>query len=521
MHISKQKGQSGQAVFFFILGLTFFLLGAVGLGIDGAHLYAQYQMAQAAADAAAEAGIMSLYDNTNLSSAPHYFDTSSSGPYTCAASAAGTPCYYAQTLNGFNSTSTSDTVTYEPNPSGVSISNLSSDSVNRLRVTVSRTVPTTLMRLLGPPATTVSASGTAAIVNVLSPVPIIVTHPTMAGALNMNGNTSATICGGPQKSIQVNSSGTNPAGAAFVPPSSGNVDLRKAGPADPGNCTVNGGGDFGTFGGPTTQPGSVLLGSGHYLASSPIQDPLAGVSPPSVPATTPPANGQSCSILGHCSNCPAPQFAGAAPASCTEYLPGLYTGGLNIQNVSSGFFDPGVYYMKGGGFSIKNSTVQMCSSCGADPNTMNGMLVYDTCSTAPSCSPGSDSTGGFAIYTGTYAVLIGAGVTSSNPTASPAAPYYGIAFFEDRNANAQTHNIGAGNGCFSIVGTVYITNTLGIMQGDATHYQSVLYHGTPCSSTNNVGEIIVSQLTIEGTSGLNMSLFPTPFLKIRQVALVQ
>lgn len=514
MPADKRRGEAGQAVLSLILGLTFFLFAAVGIGIDGSHLYAQRQMAQAAADAAAQAGVMSLYDGTNKTGATHYFSTTT-GVHNCGASDAATPCYYAQTLNGFNVSATSDAVAYEPNPSGLSIPNLSTTApVNLLRVTVSRSVPTFLIRLLGPTATTVSASGAAAIVNTISPVPLVITHPTMAGALNMNGTTNITICGGPQQSIQVNSDGSNPAGAAFSGPSSGNVDLSKAGTADvSGDCSAGTGADFGTFGGPSAQPSSILLGStGNYYGKySPIPDPLANVAAPSTTGLTNRTGPVTCT---HCSACPAPQFTGTAPATCSEYLPGIYSS-LNVSGVSSAIFDPGVYYIQGGGFSIKNSTVQMCSSCAADANTVNGMVIYDTGSTSH-----PTATGGFVIDTNAYAVLWGGGVSSGSLTSAPSSPYYGILFFEDRAADAQTHNLGAGNGCFSVVGTVYITNTLSMMQNDAAHYQSVIYHGTPCSSTQNVGEIIVSQLTVKGTSGINMRLLPTGYLKLNKVALV-
>src|SRR3954449_11265478 len=185
--------------------MSIFLLGALGFAIDGSHLYAQRQMAQAAADAAAQAGIMSIFDGTN-GTGTHAF-TASSTVTTCAASDPKTPCYYAQTRNGFNAAS--DVVTFDvPTAAavGVNTSSLSSDPVNLLRVTVQRPVNTTLIRFLGPSTATIRATGTAAIVSVMSPVPIIVTHPTMSGALSSNGNPSINICGGPTRSIQVNSS---------------------------------------------------------------------------------------------------------------------------------------------------------------------------------------------------------------------------------------------------------------------------------------------------------------------------
>jgi len=227
-------------------------------------------------------------------------------------------------------------------------------------------------------------------------------------------------------------------------------------------------------------------------------------------------------VLGHCGDCPAPGFTGAKPATCTEYTPGIYAS-LDLTGINSAIFDPGIYYIQGGGFTLKNDTVAMCTSCAADATTKNGMLIYDAGSSSK-----PTTTGKFTVDTNASAELLGAGVSSSNPTAAPAAPYYGILFFEQRNADAHTgngskgaHTIGQGNGCFSVIGTIYITNTLAIMKADHTHYQEVQYHGTPCTGVANFGEIIVSELTVKGTSGINMGLFPNGFLKVRQVALVK
>ena len=58
----REKGEEGQAVVLVALAMGVFLLGAVGLAVDGSHLYSQRQMAQSAADSAAIAGIMSIFD---------------------------------------------------------------------------------------------------------------------------------------------------------------------------------------------------------------------------------------------------------------------------------------------------------------------------------------------------------------------------------------------------------------------------------------------------------------------------
>src|SRR3954452_20532532 len=74
--VRRRSGERGQAILLVVLGMSIFVLGAIGLAIDGSHLYAQRQMAQAAADAAAQAGIMSIFDGTN-GTGTHAFTASS------------------------------------------------------------------------------------------------------------------------------------------------------------------------------------------------------------------------------------------------------------------------------------------------------------------------------------------------------------------------------------------------------------------------------------------------------------
>ena len=59
--------EDGQAVILVVVAMSVLLIGALGLAIDGGQMYAQRQMAQAAADAAAQAGIMSIFTGTNIS----------------------------------------------------------------------------------------------------------------------------------------------------------------------------------------------------------------------------------------------------------------------------------------------------------------------------------------------------------------------------------------------------------------------------------------------------------------------
>src|SRR6266702_209960 len=526
--VMQWKDEDGQAIVLLALAMGIFLLGAVGLGFDGSNLYFQRQASQLAADAAAQAGMISIFNGTNGSGAAAFTATT----FTCTTTDAKTPCKYAR-MNGFGGTSI-DTVTvdFPPDSAAPGVSSFSTtDPVHLIRVTVSRSVNTTLMRLLGPTATTVNTTAMAAIIGVVSPTPIVVTHPTLAKALYLNGTTDTIkICGGPTRSIQVNSSNAD---AFHV--TSGNVDLSQAGPSDPGDCSATtGSADFAVTGGPTADPGVNFGtgGTGKYVSNAfPIDDPLKDV-----PAPTAPANPGSHAHIG-------PGIHGCTNASgCEEYTPGLWPGGLDLTGKTV-IFDPGLYYVQGGGVTFK-STVggqgagvvpaysAMCSGCTADPDTGTGMVIYDTVPAGTAPYPASQPTGGFSINTGVNFAIQGASKTTTNAKGEtvPAGPYFGILCWEDRTADAHvgnnpptsggSHGIGQGSGCFTLIGTIYMTNTLAIMS-NANHYQSVTYNGNPCSATIQQGYVIASTLELKGTTSLTMDIPPYGYRIVRKLALIQ
>ncbi len=491
----RYKGEDGQAVVLVALAMGVFLIGAVGLGFDGAHLYAQRQMAQTAADAAAQAGIMSIFDGTYSGSTPASFSTS--GAFTCGTSDTRTPCAYALD-NGFGG-SASDTVTvdFPANTAAPGVNFSTSDPTSLIRVTVQRNVNTTLMGLVGTSATTVEATSMAGIVDVVAPVPILVTHPTLTGSFSTNGGVLVTICGGPSRSIQINSG----AGTATITKGSGTVDLSKAGPPDPGNCTTGTGADFGTWGGPSSPPFTYYGGStGKYRQpASPILDPLAGVAPPPIPSAAPAPTALANGVSG----CPA-----APVKSCLLYSPGLYPTGLNGK-LQTMVFKPGIYYVQTGGVSC----TALCSmymatgqpadgSTGTNTGWTENMLVYNT---------------------GTGQINIGANGSVSLVGSPNSSSYLGMLFFEDRNAAANTgknaHSMGGGGG-LQLLGTIYLTNTLATMNADPTHYQELDLQGTPGSSTYIQGEIIVGTLHMGGNASITMNLNSNAILDIRQVAMV-
>jgi hypothetical protein len=506
-------------------------MAALGIAIDGSHLYTQRQLAQAAADAAAQAGMMSVFGGT-YSSGTHQFSVGTGSPYsyTCSGSDAATPCYYAQTLNGFNTAS--DTVTYTANPSGLSIPGLSPDfTINLFQATVKRNVPATLMALLGWSTMPVTATGVAAIVQVTAPVPIIVTHPTLSGSFNNGGSGSTgkiTVCGGPGQSIQVNSN------SATAMTWNGNpvVDLSHAGPKDPGDCSTGTGANFGVKGGPSNGGSIVSLGStGLFISGSPvIADPLAGVSPPSDPSTASPAGPTNpAPLTGYympgTGGCPV-----TATSNCDLYFPGKYTTDINIHAGGGKqfvVFAPGIYYMYGANFkagsngnmyyatgltdSVSTTTPNTAANCcgtgtgwGSSGNSpaYAGILIYMT---GP-VSSGTATTGTISVSSNSNVNLVGAPNNSS---------YKGILFFADRNAASATHSLDGGGG-LTLTGTIYTTSS-----HNDTVYQTLHFQGNAGSSTLLTGEIITSTLDLQGTPGIRMNLNSVVSYRMNQVALVQ
>ena len=460
-----------------VVCLSLFMLGALGLGIDSAQMYAHRQMAQTAADAAAQAGILSIFDGTN-STSPNPFGVGlSPAAFTCTTSDLRTPCVYARN-NGFGATA-ADTVIVSF-PQSENGATLSSDPVPAIRVTVRRTLNNGLIRFVGPSTGTIIASAEAAIVTALSPLALLITHPTLANALSAS---AVTVCGGPAKSVQVNSNSPTASSAA-------GIDLSHAGPSDPGDCSTGTGADFGSFGGPTSTPSGMSLGTtGHFVQpASPVLDPYASIPAPAVPAVavakTALANGVS--------GCPVSPKKG-----CSLYSPGLYPGGIAVKNETA-VFKPGLYYMAAGGFgNAANGAMVMSAGFSSDPATGAGMVVYNT------------GSGAFGAGSNASATLRGSDYTST---------YKGILFFEDRTAQAQTHNLGGGGGV-TLTGTIYLTNTLAIMQGNAAQYQTLSMSGH--SSIQIDGVIVVGALSMGGASSVQFNLTGVPSLSTRQISLVR
>ncbi|MFN7934492.1 MAG: pilus assembly protein TadG-related protein [Bryobacteraceae bacterium] len=489
----RRQNQKGQALILVLVGLSIFLLGALGIAIDGSNLYSHRQMLQAAADSAAQAGVMSLFNKTNTGA--NVFGASA---FTCTTTDVRTPCVYAR-QNGVGANAEDTIEVSFPNSSpGVNLS--PTDNPALINVTITRNVTTGLVRFVAPAAASIKVSATAAIVDIVAPVPIIVTHPTLSGSFSKNGSNTIIICGGPKRSIQVNSSSSTSISISGV---SGTVDLSHAGPdTTPGLCNGSGG-DFGDFGGPSTYPGTIYLGSnGRYIQpASPIRDPLAPVAPPANPGPAPAVT----TVAQGSNGCPA-----TMSKRCQLYSPGAYPAGITVKN-DFALFKPGIYYITGGGFHLEaNGVGQMATGFGSHADTGQGMVVYNT---------GNASKDVFEIQANSGQ---NGGVQYGNSFlgAPNGSIYKGILFFQDRTSAAHLHSMHGGGG-LTLRGTIYLTNTEAVMRANAAQYQAFDLQGTPGSSTQVIGEIIVSTLSLGGNANITMTLDPGYTLNIRQVALVR
>jgi Flp pilus assembly protein TadG len=575
-NIRKRK-EKGQATMLVLVALGVFLLAGMGLTLDVAQLYSQRQMAQNAADAAALAAMMSIFNGTNTTQSngnnntfPYssvgtniaYSSTSGGQPVTlnCASSPNTTPCYYAQ-MNGF-SAANGDTIfvdfwtdtggsvgsnsafTQEP---GVSFSTNSRDTVPLLRVIVQRNVPATLMKMVGGGTQTIAAEAWAAITTSVSQIPIMVLHPFASGSFSMGGNSSITILGGPSKSIQVNScagtggsvSGVNcDTSDAVSTGGSLTIDLSAAGPTQKG-------GVLGSKGTPTSSkpPKGLKCGTPANCYISPasvIADPLLNVLPPCLPGTT-----TNCTTItagltnqdksacdsskktcldehGNAVTCPSTDLYGNTVSSCTVLLPGLYTDKGPLGSIS-GFtiFTPGVYYIQKGGFGFS-------SNSGAQTQTP----PPTTPSSYPTCTNGDANTGcGILIFlaadsSNNFDVGKNAGkkyaiaLLGSDPLLS----FQKILLFVDHTAPALNLSFGGG-GQMNLNGTIYATSTVATTLSTVSKtnpggiFQSMSLTGNSGSGTIT-GEIIVDELGTIGGGSITMNLDPATN-SIRQIALVR
>jgi hypothetical protein len=305
---AKSNPESGQAVILVVVALGLFMFGALGLGIDGAQMYAHRQMAQAAADAAAQAAVMSIEGGTN-STSTHPFSTAAS--FTCTVPPAAldlrTPCVYAQ-YNGFGTSNDTVIVSFPATVSGVSLSSVSTPAVS---VSVQRLLHAGLIRFAGVTTYTVKARATAGILSSVPATCVYVLAPSAPNAFVANNGATVTMnCG-----IAIDDS--NAVAASIT----GGATVTASTVSIVGGYAVNNGG--------TISPAPVAL-------TQAVKDPFVSVTGPSA---------------GACN------YTNYSPGWGSWTLnPGTYCGGIVISNGATAVFNPGTYIIDGGGVQFAGGT---------------------------------------------------------------------------------------------------------------------------------------------------------------------
>src|SRR5215469_3009372 len=560
--------QSGQVMLFTLLGLGLFLIGAMAFAVDMSYLWFNRQDAQTAADAACTAGAMDWLKNVvdGVTNNGHFtpgtnFDCNSTTPNSNSSGTTNpAPCVYAA-LNGYPSSlskaqatagNLGDNVSVIFNgaaPPGVA-------STNVMEVDVTQNIPTFFAGLLrGKTTQTVTAIAKCGIQRDSSPIPLIVLDPvnptSKISAFNIQGNPDVTIYGGPQQSIQINSSDP----AAVTVGGSALVDLSQGGPS-------NSGSSMGVQGGPTTPPtipSNFNPGtSGQWMSpSTAIPDPLQNVlSPTSTGLTTyagdtsttgggtlknqgefdtsfPPPGGWIADGTGGCS--------AKGGGQCAVFWPGNYTNGICLGNsCGSGgggaqyaVFQEGLYYLGGVGLELLSDSCARMAASGGPYAGWGGVLFYfsgtatlnvnsnsgNTTSGCDSAQTYSTKTGyptGFGVScdsnssthvpsnlpttlngnvllapcTGTWGdpFLAGGGTPPSNP-----GTQRGILFFQDRSATGVQSAAGGG-GSYAMAGTFYFHSC------NSTSISGT--NGLGCNiPTSTPGPYFLNTLTLTGNSG--------------------
>ena len=395
--------------------MSVLLIGALGLAIDGGQIFAQREMAQTAADAAAQAGIMAILKGTNATSA-NPFGTGSTpiASSACAPIATDprTPCVYAR-LNGFGTAADTVTLSF---PASVAGATLSAVTVPAFTVTVQRVLQSGLMRFFGAGATTVTAKATAGMIGSVSPNCIYVLDPAAANAFQATNGASVVVNGCGVIIDSSNNVAVDVIGGSTFSASAINIvgGITVGGGSTVSATTIQAGGTVSVTGGSSISPAPAVV------TMPPVADPFASVP---TPAT------------GAC------DFTNYNPGFGTWTLnPGTYCGGITISNGATATFNPGVYVINGGGVTLVGGTT----------DTGSGVMFYLT---------GTNAT--YASVT----ISNGANVTFSAPTSGP---YLGLVFYQDRAITSASNATFSGGVAMKITGTLYFKTTSVVFSNGST-----------------------------------------------------
>jgi hypothetical protein len=397
------------------------LLGVAALAVDAGFLMVERRHAQAAADAAALAAAVDVVNDSSP------WNTT----YTTARNVA--------TANYTNTAHL--TVTPSVPPSAGTFKNVTTDSngYTYVEVKVEWDQPRYFSAIFGSGNVPVKARSVArAKYGVQSANLIVLNRGNTSGALTISGGATLNIPG----AIAVNST-------------------------DPTAATLN--------------------GSGTQVVASAIQV-SGGFSPSSMSGWWSPTQGSTANDLTSAPQVadplitlPVPDTSTLTPRTYTQQSgtqtiqPGIYAGGITVPNGSTVTLSPGIYYLEGGGLTVKNGGTLKG----------NGVMIYNGETGGATTNPSSV---GAINISGSSAVV--------QLTPMTTGTYANISIFQDRNATTglilKGGSGGAGN--TNISGAIYAAKAAATITGNSNIVPGAAF--------------VTDTLTIQGGSGFTLPNSP-------------
>jgi Putative Flp pilus-assembly TadE/G-like len=567
---NRKPNERGQAIVFVVLAMGLVLLGAVAFSVDMGNLWFHRQSAQTVADASCAAAAMDMLFTTNGGGAKGGFTPGTN--FSCSGSPSAAPCVYATKNMGYApSTLAAGTPGYDAAftfPTSVTglptcttgtgapavCNDTSALTNNFVQVNVDDRVRLSFAGLLsGSTTTDVGAVARCGVVLANSPIPILVLDPRNETSLDNNGNFSISVVGGPQRSIQVNSSSSS---AVSIAGASGNFDLTKGGPDLTGS-------DFGVTGSEGAR-NFTTGATGQWVDPTPaISDPFATIPAPAQPGLpvvpVDLAGNSSCNTsakiaAGNCSV--ATGIHGCPDTTCTLYAGGFYSGGITVKHETA-IFDPGVYYVNNGlalqplscvrpstavgdgsggtmFYFADTNTVSVTSNSGASCPAAQVSLAQVRCTPATVLPANVIANGGLSgnVLLGPCNAPTGGGTNYGDPlgTNDPLGEQRGMLFFQNRSANlaaAGNQPNWDGGGSFGLTGLMYFhyCNSadgagLGTHCNAAAYTDQLSLQGGSCSSTFVIGDVVVDKLHLGGNPCIEMDLNPNALFYVTKASLL-
>jgi hypothetical protein len=344
-------------------------------------------------------------------------------------------------LNGFTNGVDNTTVTLNNPP----LSGTYAGDTQAVEAVVTRSFPTFFMMVFGQQNVTIAARAVGRTATTEGTIGgcIFALNKSMKSALKINGTSMSlnTSCSAIDESTDA-SAFTMGSGVSFNLANHAHVGVVGPG-ATPGKP---GSGGWSIVG----QAALMDLTHSPSIIENPVNiadpgDPLQNVKAPTLADVT--GGIQSSSPLNYSKNSMPPG---------NKLYPGIYCGGITINDTNNAaiMFQPGIYVMAGGGFTINSSGVVK----GA------GVMFYNTTSTGWGCS---------SSYSAGPLKLDGQSqVTFSAPTSGFGSSSVGAAmlFFEDRSLSGLNNNIVGGSGCNTCTfdGAMYFKNSALSFAGNNT-----------------------------------------------------